>query len=146
MAPASVFAVVSLRVVAVQYLHAVGEVLPRRVEHQVVVVRHQAKRLTRPLVAVDRKSQQAEKVPPVVVVSVDRHLRDPAGGDVKEPVREDGSGNPWHCRNLRGELTVPMPGEATCGREVTLPARTTCPSERVPAMSLASTSGTVPAV
>jgi hypothetical protein len=144
--PASIFEVEPLGVVAVEDLHAVGEMLARRIEHQVIVVRHQAEGLTRPLGAVDRKGQQAEKVPAVIVVVVDRHLRDPAGGDVKKPVREEGARHPRHRRNLRGELSVPRPKTAVCGREVTVSTRRPCPGERVPAMSLASMSGTVPGV
>jgi len=98
--PASIFEVESLGVVAVEDLHAVGEILACRIDHQVVVVRHQAVRLTRPVVAVDREGQQAEKVPAVVVVVVNRHLRDPTGTDVKEPVGKEESRNPRHGRNV----------------------------------------------
>jgi hypothetical protein len=96
MSPAAVSRVESLGVVAVQDLHAVGKVLAGGVDDQVVVVRHQAKGVTRPLVPADDESQQAEKIAPVVRVVVDGHLRHAARGDVKEPVREGGARNPRH--------------------------------------------------
>jgi hypothetical protein len=94
--PASVSGVEPLGIVAVQNLHPVGEIGPRCIDYEVVVVRHQAERLAGPVVALDDEREQAEEVPPVVVVVVDRHLRDPARSDVKEPVRQARSGNPRH--------------------------------------------------
>ena len=66
--PSAVLAVESLRIVAVQDLHAIGEILARRIEHQVVVRCHQAERVTCPLVLVGREGEKAEKVPPIVGV------------------------------------------------------------------------------
>src|SRR5439155_26102129 len=99
-APASVFAVESLGVVTVEDLHAVGEIHLCRVEYEVIVVRHQAERLTRPLVVLDHEYEEAEEVSPIVVVAVDRHLCDPASRNVKEPVREDRSRNSRHHASL----------------------------------------------
>jgi hypothetical protein len=51
--PAAVLTVEPLRIVAVQDLHPIGEILARRVENQVVVGCHQAERVTCPFVLVD---------------------------------------------------------------------------------------------
>src|SRR5262249_58138353 len=52
-APAAMSEVERLRVVAVQELHPVGELLAPRLDHEVVVVAHQAERVAAPLVLRD---------------------------------------------------------------------------------------------
>ena len=144
--PAAILAVEPLGVVAVQKLHAVGEILAGRVEHQVVVVRHQAERVAGPLELVDGKGEEAEEVTPVVGVVVDRHLCHPTGRDVKETIRKDASGQPRHRCNLRPALFASVSAGATCRQNVTVSARTPCPEGRISAMSVTPMSGTVPAV
>src|SRR6266851_2646608 len=104
MSPTPVPAVEALGVVTVEELHAVGEILACRVEHEVVVVRHQAEGLTCPFVLVDDECEEAEEVPPVAGVVVFCLIRDTPRSDVKEPIREDRSRNSRHRSNLRGSL------------------------------------------
>jgi hypothetical protein len=88
MAGAAVTEVEALRVPAAEVLHAGGQLGLRRLDDNVVVVRHQAEDVDRPAVAVDRLRQQLEKDEAIAVVADDRSAVDAARGDVEDPVRQ----------------------------------------------------------
>jgi hypothetical protein len=90
MADASVSLVGSVRKRAVEAPHAVSDVWFRRLDHHVIVVRHQAVRVDDPGVVHLRLGECPEECPAVLVVDEDRFSivapdRDvvPAAGDVR---------------------------------------------------------------
>ncbi|HWH05378.1 MAG TPA: hypothetical protein VNT23_02940 [Gaiellaceae bacterium] len=87
-APAAVSAVEALRVDAVQALHAERELLARALQHEVVVVAHQAERVHRPRATLDDLAEQREEREPVVVGEEHEALLDAARRDVEVAVRE----------------------------------------------------------
>lgn len=87
-------------VLAVQELDSGGEPRPRRVEHEMDVVAHQAVRVAGPLVVLDGLGEQAEIGEPVVVVAKDHRAVDSASGYVKIAVGELRTKNARH--GLRG--------------------------------------------
>jgi hypothetical protein len=90
-----------LRVVAVQELHSGRELLPPRLDDEVVVVAHEAERVAAPVVLHDGDAEQEEEELAVVVVEEDG---DPAGAartDVKDPVTGQlGSRSASHRANV----------------------------------------------
>jgi hypothetical protein len=81
---------------AVEALEPVGELLAQRLDHEVVVVRHQAERVDEPLVPDDDIRQEPEKEAAVGVVEEDRGSRHAAGTDVIDAVGEEVSGQARH--------------------------------------------------
>ena len=95
-APATVASIEALGVAAVEPLEARRQLGDRRLDHQVVVVDHQAERVEAPVVLADDERQQSHEVAAVVVVAVDRDLPGAASRHVEEPVGEDVAGQPCH--------------------------------------------------
>jgi hypothetical protein len=83
---------VGLGVAAVQELHAGGELRACALEHEVVVVAHQAEGVQAPAEPLDRLPEQAEEEAAIVVVQVDQRTRDPAAADVVDPIRKQRRG------------------------------------------------------
>src|SRR5262249_6447405 len=75
-----------LRVVAVQKLHAVGQLLASRFDDEVVVVAHEAERVAAPLVLRDGDAEEHEEEMSVAVVEEDRYPPSAARADVKDPL------------------------------------------------------------
>jgi hypothetical protein len=95
-APALVPPVEPLRVDAVEPLHPERQVLPRRLEDEVIVVVEQAERVHPPAEAPHDLVQQREELPAVVVVEEDRALLDAPRRDVEEAVGEQRAQRPGH--------------------------------------------------
>jgi hypothetical protein len=93
---AATAAVGSLRVTAVQDLHAVRQTLARRLDDGVVVGPHQAERVDCPVKPLDDQRQETEKVPPVVVVHEQPRLVDGFAGDVIDAVGQDAAEHSRH--------------------------------------------------
>jgi glutaryl-CoA dehydrogenase (non-decarboxylating) len=89
-----------LRIAAVQLAHPARETLARRVEDEVVVVRHETERVANPLVAGDDRSEQSQKSSPVDVVNEDRRAVIAARRDVVEAVGQLASGAAGHGSRL----------------------------------------------
>ena len=77
-----------LCVPSVQVLNAQGQLRARRLEHEVVVVAHEAEGVDAPGMPRDGRGKDVEKRSPVVAVTVDRTPSDTARGDVEETVRK----------------------------------------------------------
>ena len=75
-----------LRISAVQALHAAGECVASGVEDEVIVRRHQAERLHRPVEAFDGTAEMAEELTAILVVAVDVAAACAAGEHVEVPV------------------------------------------------------------
>ena len=85
---AAVAPVEGLGVHAIQVAHAAREVGCRRLEHEVIVVAHQAIRVTEPAPPLDRAPQEVEKAATIGGVLIDRRLRVAARGHVVEGTLE----------------------------------------------------------
>ncbi|GAG60961.1 unnamed protein product [marine sediment metagenome] len=70
----------------VEKLHPVRQVSVRRLDEEVVVVRHQAVRVADPAVSIDNVSQGIEKSGPIVLVEKDARARIATTGDVVDSV------------------------------------------------------------
>jgi hypothetical protein len=88
MPPASVAAVEGLGVQTVQAVEAGGEARAARLEYDVVVVRHQAERVTVPGEAMSDVCEEAKKAAAVEVVDHDRGAVDTASGHVEVAVSQ----------------------------------------------------------
>jgi hypothetical protein len=111
-AEAPVALVEGLRVAALEALDAAGELRLGAVEDEVVVRRHQAERVHRPVEALGAGSDVGEEEAPVVVVAEDRAAVDAARHHVEVPVRQRGSRHPRH----RPIKPRPSPAVSPCGR------------------------------
>jgi hypothetical protein len=100
MAGTPVAEVEALGVRTVQELHAGGELRLGGFEDEVIVVRHQAEGVHRPLVAAHAAGEQRQEAEPVVVVPVDRAAVDAARRDVEEPIGKRGPEHTRHETNL----------------------------------------------
>jgi hypothetical protein len=122
--PPPVPAVEALGVEAVEPPVAVGEVLPRRAEHEVDVVRHQAERDHVPAVGLDHLAEEAQEAAVVVVVPEDEPTVDASRGDVVDAaVGKPAAGDARH-----GSTVCPRPrGRHPCARTATLSARSPWP-------------------
>jgi hypothetical protein len=76
------------RVDAVEVLHSLGDVRVRRLDDEVVVVRHQREGVDGPAPLARDLAEQADKEPPVGIVDVDRLLADAACDHVVDAVRD----------------------------------------------------------
>jgi hypothetical protein len=81
---------------SVQPLDAGGEVGPGGVDHQVVVRVHEAEGVAAPAVALDRLGQQRKEEDAVVVVLEEELGEHRVGGDVEEPVGQQGAEQARH--------------------------------------------------
>lgn len=88
MSDAGVSAVERLRVDAVQVTHAPAEVRPGRLEHEVVVVFHEAVGQADPGEAGDGSAECCEEHFPIAIVDEDRLVGVAAGGYVVKRARE----------------------------------------------------------
>src|SRR5947209_7332134 len=129
MAPPPVSPVERLRMDAVQDLHASGELLPARVDDEVIVVAHQAERVAAPVEPDDDVCEECEEEPPVVVVEEDRNPAGPARADVKDPfVGHRVARQPCHgSKVIRSHVS-----SGACGPNVTLSSHHH-PSNQAPA-------------
>jgi hypothetical protein len=73
---------------AVQPFHPVRERRLAALDHEVIVVAHQAVGMAAPAEAVEHPLEEEDEEDPVVVVQVDRASVDSARGDVPDPVAE----------------------------------------------------------
>ncbi len=117
MAEPEVPLVEQLREATVQPLDSVRELDSRRVEHEVVVGRHQAERVNGPVVALDANAYVREEHPSVGVVSDDGAAIDPARDHMEVAVWECRSEHPWHGSCMK---TPPAVHANPCGRIGTL--------------------------
>lgn len=85
-----------LRVAAIQTLEAARELDARGVKHEVVVRRHQAERVDRPVEAFDAGAHMRQEHSPVGIVSDDGASVDPARDHMEVAIRKCGSKHPWH--------------------------------------------------
>jgi len=85
-----------LRVAAVQQLEPAREPLPRRVEDEVVVRRHEAEGVDRPVEPVDAAPEVREEVTAVGVVLEDGAARGAARDHMEVPVGERRAENASH--------------------------------------------------
>jgi hypothetical protein len=76
------------RVDAVEVLHSLGDVRVRRLDDQVVVVRHQREGVNGPTPLARNLAEQADEEPPVGIVDVDRLLPNAARDHVVDAVRD----------------------------------------------------------
>jgi hypothetical protein len=122
-----------LRVDAVQDLHSGGELLASGLDHEVVVVAHQAERVAAPGETHRDAREHREKDAAVVVVAEDRDLPGAACADVEDAVlgQHLGARRPRHATTVQ---TPPCAG-ARCGTTVTLLIRTTVPPSHVRGLS-----------
>ena len=90
-----------LRVATVQLLDSARELDSRGVEHEVVVRRHQAKRVDGPVVALDACPHVDEEHPPVGVVSDDGAAVNAAGDHMEITVWKCGSKHPRHSSGMK---------------------------------------------
>ena len=94
-----------LRVASVEELHATGERGACCAEDEVVVRRHQAERVHRPVEALDAAAEVRQEVQAVGVVEVDVAGSDAAPVDVEVAVRERGSKDAGHALDESGRST-----------------------------------------
>ena len=108
-----------LRVAAVQELHSARELVPRGVEDEVVVRRHQAERMERPLEALDAATEVCQELAAVVVVEEDVAAVDAPRDHVEVAVGER------RAEHARHDSMKPHDrcGEAPCGRTGTNSSR-----------------------
>jgi hypothetical protein len=140
--PAAVFEIERLRVVAVEKLHSVGELLASRFDDEVIVVAHETEGVAAPLVLGSGESQEEEEEMPVVVVEEDRYPSGAARADVEDPlIRQVGARSPSHAVDRSGAQPRPF----SCGAIATLPrhphAPETAMAGTVPDMAPAATAG-----
>lgn len=124
----------ALGVTEEQMLHAARQRLAHRLDDEVDVVRHEAKRENVPAFSPGSLVQVSQERQPVVVVEHDRPPLDTAGGDVEQAVSPNdvSAREAWHRLTVRaGRRPNPV-----CGQIGTLLAQRTCLQGRVP--------GTVP--
>src|SRR5262249_48694582 len=103
MADSLVPCVESLRVTAVQPVHPFREILLLRPDDQVVVIRHQAVRVQRPVVSPGNTEELWPERRVIELVLEDRRSRDTARRDVEEAVSEHLAWDTW------------QPDDASCG-------------------------------
>jgi hypothetical protein len=108
--------VVTLRVPAVQELHAGGELGPGALDEQVVVGVHEAERAHLPAVTADDEPEQREEVAAVVVVAKEHDLGHGAGEGVVDAVGEDRTRQAGH----RFDGSAAASANRPCGQTVTL--------------------------
>jgi hypothetical protein len=126
-----------LRVVAVQELHSVGELLASRLHDEVVVVAHEAERVAAPFVLRDGDSQQQEEEVPVAVVEEDRYPPGAARADVEDPlVRHLGARSPSHPSDGSPPPAVFSRRWNDCHTSATTGSAETAMAGTVPDMSL----------
>ena len=116
------------RVGSVQPLHAARHRLDARLQHEVVVSRHQAVRVETPSEAADTVGEEREEAAAVVPVSEDRGVVDTEGRDVEDAVRQFRAEDAGHARNVCRRRV----GHGPRGPEVTLSARRTGPLPPTP--------------
>ena len=87
--PAAVAGVEGLGIAPVESLEAGGELRDRCLDHQVVVIRHQAERVEAPVVSAHDDVEEAEEELAVLGIAVDRNLSGPTRGHVEVAVGED---------------------------------------------------------
>jgi hypothetical protein len=85
-----------LRVAAVQLLEPVRQLLPRRVEDEVVVRGHEAEGVDRPVEPLDASPEVREELTSVGVVAEDVAAGDAARDHVEVPVGEQCAGYAGH--------------------------------------------------
>jgi hypothetical protein len=93
---AAVAAVETLRVDAVEVLHARREAVGRRLKHEVVVRAHEAERVTVPLVAPNHEREQLEEVDPVGIVDEHQAAKDATRADLEDAVGQVGAPDTGH--------------------------------------------------
>lgn len=88
-----------LRIAALQALETTRELHPRAVEDEMVVRRHEAKRVERPVIPLGARPHVGQERAPVVVVAEDRAAVHAACHDVEVAVRKRGSQDARHATN-----------------------------------------------
>jgi hypothetical protein len=83
--------------VTVEPPHALRELLPRGLEHEVVVGSQQAVRVAAPVEELDGRAQELEEVEPVEVVDEEREAEDGPSRGMEEPVLELAARESWRC-------------------------------------------------
>jgi hypothetical protein len=96
MTPPAVACIEALGVASVEPLEAGRQLRDRGLDHQVVVVRHEADGMHAPVVLPDHDAEEPEEEAAVVVVAVDRNPSRAARRHVEEAVGEDVSRQPCH--------------------------------------------------
>jgi hypothetical protein len=92
-----------LRVATVHHPHAAGQLRPRSLNDQVVVVRHQAVRMAGPAIPSDNRAEQRQEGLPVSVVEENLAMIRASVGDVIDPVGKLASRMSWHASKLRAD-------------------------------------------
>jgi hypothetical protein len=88
---------------AVEVLHALGDVRVRRLDDEVVVVRHQREGMDGPAPLARDLAKQADEEPAVGIVDVDRLLPDTARDHVVDAVCDSRATQPRHASTVRSE-------------------------------------------
>jgi hypothetical protein len=91
------------RVLAIQPLHAAGQVRVRRLNEQMEVVRHEATRVDAPAVSARHPISDLEEPLPIVVILEDRLSPVPASSDVIDAAGDLDPGSSWHRASVRAE-------------------------------------------
>src|SRR5436190_10928669 len=82
-------AVERLGIDAVEAVAAIGELVAKGFDDEVVMVRHQAEGVDEPVVALHHVCEEPQEEATVVVTAKDRCSVDPTGADVEDAVGED---------------------------------------------------------
>jgi hypothetical protein len=107
----SMTVVEALRVLAVEMLDALRQISPPRLDHEVVMRRHQAIRVAMPAISLGAVPQEPHESTAVGVIHVDRSTKDAARDDMEVAIWQARTEQPWDRANVAlGRTEV-----ATCG-------------------------------